>query len=590
MPGSSPRRRRPDPPSSSSARPGWALARWLLIALLVLFAVQAISAVRTKSATWDEVNYFGMGDYLLRNGRWDVPSAVIHPPLAYYLDSIPLLAAPLDRNVWNYPSTMRRDLAFLGAADSNRGQALLSSPANNDDRLLTLSRLMVVLQALLLGVFVYRFGSAAFGQSAGIAAAAFFAFCPNMLAHGALITPDMTVTVFFFVTVYSFRAALLGRRPRDFVLAGIYLGLALLSKFTAVLLIPIEAAMIVAAVVTRPRSEPQAGTTNDVRPAGRSDVAASVKTRVAHRTGTGRETHVQGTAAPAALAKWLIVSFACAALVFLAAYRFNPAPYFEGLSVQGLHGAEGHTGFLLGQLSKDGWWYYCLVAFVLKTPIPLFLCFVAALALLVRDVVVSRRLSFDAVSLWLPIVVVFAFFSIELRPIGLRYLLPAYPFIFVLAAGALLRFPASRYLSAVVLAWFVLSSALAWPHYLAYFNETIGADNRYQYLVDSNLDWGQDLKGLKQYMDSHGIDRINLSYFGLDSPARYGIRYDWLPSYELKNPNPRETIQLRRGEYVAISVTNLQGVYMQPPTMFRWLDRYTPIARIGHTIFIYRLE
>jgi 4-amino-4-deoxy-L-arabinose transferase-like glycosyltransferase len=558
---------------------------------LLLFAVQAISAVRTKSATWDEVNYFGMGDYLLRSGRWDVPSAVIHPPLAYYLDSVPLLVAPLDRSVWTYPSTMPRDRAFLGAADSNRGQALLSSPANRDDRLLTLSRVMVVLQALLLGFFVYRFGSAVYGETGGILAAAFFAFCPNMLAHGALITPDMTVTVFSFITVYYFRAALLDRRPGHFVIAGIFLGLALLSKFTAVLLIPVEAVMIAAAVVMRPQAGPQARPASEQRLAGRTAVAASaasVKTRSAKKTGAARDT--QETPGPAIPVRWLLASLACAALVFLAAYRFNPAPYFQGLSVQGLHGAEGHTGFLFGQLSKDGWWYYCLVAFVLKTPVPLLLCVVAALVLLARDGV-SGKVSFDAVALWLPVVVVFAFFSVELRSIGLRYVLPAYPFIFVLAAGALLRLPRPKYLCAVAFAWFVLSSALAWPHYLAYFNETIGgADNGYRYLVDSNLDWGQDLKGLKQYMDSHGLDRINLSYFGLDSPARYGIRYDWLPSYELKNPNPRETIQLRRAAYVAISVTNLQGVYMQPPTMFRWLDRYTPIARIGHTIFIYRLE
>ena len=87
------------------------------------------------------------------------------------------------------------------------------------------------------------------------------------------------------------------------------------------------------------------------------------------------------------------------------------------------------------------------------------------------------------------------------------------------------------------------------------------------------------------------IDRVYLSYFGSDSPARYGIAYDWLPSFELENPRPQDTsVNIRPKSYVAISVTNLQGVYMEPQTQFRWLDRLTPVARIGHSIFVYYIE
>ena len=187
---------------------------------------------------------------------------------------------------------------------------------------------------------------------------------------------------------------------------------------------------------------------------------------------------------------------------------------------------------------------------------------------------------------------IFAFFAVELRSIGLRYVLPVYPFVFVIASGAVKQLWRFRYVLIVLLAWYPVASFTVWPDYLAYFNELAGgADNGYRYLVDSNLDWGQDLKGLKRFMDSRGIDRIYLSYFGTDLPARYGIDYDWLPSYELKNPNPQTTtIDLKRKRYLAISVTNLQGVYIEPSTTFRWLDRYTPVARIGHSIFVYYLE
>jgi hypothetical protein len=442
--------------------------RVLVPLLLLLFAVQAVTSVTTKSATWDETDYFGTGDYLLRHWRWNVPSAVIHPPLAYYLDSLPILFAPVDRSVWTYAPESRAKAGFLGAADIDRGQALLSSPANAGDRLLTLSRVMVILQSLLLGYFVYRFGRALHGKWAGILALGLFALCPNMIAHGSLITPDMALAVFFFITIYYFRMALVDDRRTHYVLAGLALGLALLSKFPALLLLPIEVIVLAALALGRRR--------------------VSVK--------------------------WVGISWGCALLVLLIGYGFQATPYLQGITVQQSHGPEGHWAFLMGELSRDGWWYYGLVAFVLKTPIPL------------------------------------------------------------------------------PLLWYPVASATIWPDYLAYFNEFAGgADSGYRYLVDSNLDWGQDLKGLKRFMDDRGIDRVYLSYFGTDSPGRYGIQYDWLPSYELKNPDPsRTTIDLKRQRYLAISVTNLQGVYMEPYTMFRWLDRYTPVAKIGHSIFVYYLE
>jgi 4-amino-4-deoxy-L-arabinose transferase-like glycosyltransferase len=518
--------------------------RFVVPFLLLLFVAQAASGSLTKSATWDETNYFGMGDYLLRNGRWDVPSSVIHPPLAYYVDSLPLLASDLDRSVWTYSPGTTRGLAFLGAADIDRGQALLSSPANRGDRLLMLSRWMVMLQAVLLGYFVYRAGTAFFDWRAGILALAFFAGCPNMLANGAIITPDMTLTAFFFITVYYFRMALVSRERIYHVLAGVSLGLALLSKFPALLLFPIEVIIL------------------------------------AFLAGRGQRLQV----------KWLSISWACALMVFLIGYGFDPKPYVQGIEVQQLHGLTGHWSFLMGELSKEGWWYYCLAAFALKTPIPLLLLLAAGLFFVCARAA-RRAITIDDLVLWVPIAAVFLFFSVEHRSIGLRYVLPVYPFMFVIAGGAVWQLRKLRYVLLVPIIWYGAASYTIWPDYLAYFNEFVGgADNGYRYLVDSNLDWGQDLKGLKRFMESRGIDRIYLSYFGTDSPDRYGIQYDWLPSYTLKNRNPQPSVNIERKRYLAISVTNLQGVYMEPTTMYRWLDRFTPVARIGHSIFVYYLE
>jgi 4-amino-4-deoxy-L-arabinose transferase-like glycosyltransferase len=518
-------------------------ARVLVPILLLLFAAQAVTSSRTKSATWDETNYFGMGDYLLKERRWDVPSSVIHPPLAYYLNSIPLLWEDFDRRVWTNPPGAL-ELPFLGGADTDRGRAMLSSPANHGDRLLNRSRLMVILQAMLLGYAVYRVAAAMFGLAAGLLALAFFAFSPEMLSHGALITPDMTLTLFCFSTMALFHRSLVHNRRRDHVLAGISLGLALLSKFPALLLLPVEAVILV--VMSR-----------------------------------------QGRGVPI---RELLISWACALGVFLLAYGFDITPYFKGILVQGTQ-AGGHRSFLMGELSRDGWWYYVLASLMLKMPLPLILCFALGMWQIGAKSI-RRVITVDDLVLWLPVAAFLAFFCVSQRSIGLRYVLPIYPFVFVLAAGAVVQLRKATYIVIVPLVWYVAAAATAWPHYLAYFNELGGGSaNGYRNLVDSNLDWGQDLKGLKAFMDSRGIDRVYLSYFGSDSPERYGIAYDWLPSFELRNPDPQNTsMTIRPGSYVAISVTNLQGVYLEPQTMFRWLDRLTPVASIGHSILVYYVD
>jgi hypothetical protein len=141
-----------------------------------------------------------------------------------------------------------------------------------------------------------------------------------------------------------------------------------------------------------------------------------------------------------------------------------------------------------------------------------------------------------------------------------------------------------------LMTWYVGASCWIHPHYLAYFNELVGGpDNGYKYLVDSNLDWGQDLKGLAKYMRQHGISRINLSFFGSDSPERYGINYIRLPSYYLRGEEPNKPDIALRG-WVAISATNLQGAYFHNRDMFVWFRSRKPVAKIGYSIFLYNLD
>jgi hypothetical protein len=160
------------------------------------------------------------------------------------------------------------------------------------------------------------------------------------------------------------------------------------------------------------------------------------------------------------------------------------------------------------------------------------------------------------------------------------------------AAGRELLAARSR-AGAVVLGAVLLAGAVEYgrnyPDHLAFFNAFAGGpDHGAEYLVDSNLDWGQDLKPLKKWMDAHGVSHINLAYFGTAAPPYYGIDATLLPGSEYFKPGPLPQLP----GYVAISATVLSGVYLseQERTFYRSFRNRTPVATIGHSIVIYRVD
>jgi hypothetical protein len=178
--------------------------------------------------------------------------------------------------------------------------------------------------------------------------------------------------------------------------------------------------------------------------------------------------------------------------------------------------------------------------------------------------------------------------------VGLRYILPLYPLMILLAAKAVaecLRRKWSRVSFVALIAWQCIACAWSYPHYLAYFNEFVGGPrNGYRWLVDSNLDWGQDLKGLKRWMDDNGASHINLAYFGSADPGNYGIECTYLAG---SPPFAQEQIRKPRlPGLVAVSATHLQGVYLSGAerNFFRPLLTRKPDAVIGHSIHVYWVD
>ena len=283
-----------------------------------------------------------------------------------------------------------------------------------------------------------------------------------------------------------------------------------------------------------------------------------------------------------------------AALIIPGSYFFQGfSPWLDGLLEFFQHSQDGHAAFFLGEHSYDGWWNYFLVAFLIKTPVGSLILIVASIVFWRWGKALDSR---AAIFLLLPVVTFFLATTQAKVDIGLRHILPVYPFLFVLAARlATLQVGPGRLVHLLVgvpLILTAISSLRISPHQLAYFNEIVGGpDHGYRYLADSNLDWGQDLRGVKSYMEKEKLPIIYLSYFGTAPPAYYGILYQYVPgTWPLEWPLPADRVPTDAPRKIlAISANNLQELATFNDPLFRWLEARQPMTKIGYSIFVYDL-
>ena len=275
-----------------------------------------------------------------------------------------------------------------------------------------------------------------------------------------------------------------------------------------------------------------------------------------------------------------------------------PEPYLKSLDVLFLGDQPSEPAyFLAGRWSMHGWWYYHLVAFALKTTLPLLLTGLFATAAWLQ----GRSQGLRDYCVFIPMLSLFAANSIT-NPlnIGVRHALAAYPFLAV-AASPWLAKPIDRFLSgsrtiatslaavvsAGLLIWHVHGSFSVAPRYLQFFNELAGGpDNGHHWLIDSNIDWGQDLIRLAEYMRQANLSSVNLAYFGRVDPAVYGIKYSPLIENE---SHGRAVVSasflMGRPYWVWRRSGQLEWAHHLE---YAWLQKYQPVARVG-SMFVYDL-
>lgn len=562
---------------------------WLRVGILLAMFVLALTSLRDKSPTFDEQGFLTRGVAYLRGENRQL--RVGHP---LGLNAINSFLLSLDRQV----ALPTDDPSWQGTNFHRPSELFLWEIGNDVNRVMFQGRLPTIWLGMLMVALAGRWAwELTRREAAGVLALLFLALDPNILAHSRLATTDLGLAAAALLAGYAMWQ--FWKKPgwQRALLAGGTFGLLLNTKFTAGLFVPLFALVILIAVVDR--------------------------------WWTGRHEERSGFAAWRPLLMLVVCYPAAAFLVLWASYGFQvgtlpdslpvatqlggttwPAShYLEQLLDIGGRMQKSTPAFLLGEYSDSGWWYYFPVTFVLKTPVAALILLAWALTRLIlcwlkRLQLTQCLTTVDVAALLVPAAGYFIFALTTDINLGFRHLLPIVPFLSVFTAamlsglGALTakRRPVPRLGRLALLTLVVTLAAatlLTYPHFLAYFNVLAGGpDKGWQALVDSNIDWGQDLAGLQTWTEEYDKQKVYLSYFGEARPEYYGIGYVGLDSFppRLMNPqaNPLHPSAPAPGTY-AISATTLQGVHFEDHDEFAWFRSREPEDKIGYSIFIYEV-
>lgn len=534
---------------------------WNRVVAGVVALVAAALAVRAAThfpQTYDEAAHIAAGLEWLQTGRYQYDPQ--HPPLARIAVALgPALAGAHlhhQRTVWE------------------EGNAILVA-GGHYARTLTLARLGVVPFFLLLLAVTWMWARRLDGEGAAALAVLLVGSTPQLLAHAGLATTDLPVAATVCAALYTF-SRWLDHPTRGSTLAfALALGAALVTKLSSLPFLGFGIPLIAA---TRWALGRQHATGRAADPPG-PDAAAPA---------------ARGKPEPFPPVRFALAGALGAALVVWATYRFHvvlargvlpvPAPEFlGGLRQLVEHNRGGHSAYLFGRVSDSGWWYYPLVALAVKTPLPLLTLTVVAVAVTWRERTApgAWRLAAPLVAA-AGIIVTAMLASID---IGIRHILPIYPLLAVAGAVSATRLwhqareaAAPRTLTRAALAALVAGQAAstlrAYPDFLARFNALAGREPD-RILVDSNLDWGQDLRRLADTLAAHRVSSVTLFYFGTTPVGALRLA----DTVRLGGTAPATG-------WVAVSRTYLRGVYADCAT---WLRSHRPIARIGHSMLLYRI-
>ena len=547
--------RPPAVPPAASVWPGWLLGPCAAGAILLVFWAAMLMSLRSKSLTADEpghavagYSYWRFGDYRLDPENGNLPQRWM---------ALPLLAGNHAFSPANSGAWLLSDMGTLGEEWFNR-------MGNDTAGMAFRGRAMCGLMAVALGALVWWWSRRLFGPAGGMVSLLLFVLDPTILANGALMTSDTACALAFLASAAGLWAVLRRVTVPRLLLSGLAMGGLFAAKMSGILIVPIALILALVRVFSGPAVDWDIGGLR--RLAGwRPRAAAVFAVAAAHAAvvfcviwglygfryqafavdavpGSRLEhdwTELLGpSGAPGRPA-------AARAFEFLRGHRVLPEAYLYG-QAHVWRFSRQRSAFLDGRFSVTGWRWFFPYAFLVKTPLPVF-GVIALAALACR-----RRPLYGLAPLATLFCVYWAVAIASALNIGHRHILPTYPPLFVFCGASALwlgpsalpagtgraRWPGLALLG--LIAALAGGTAFCFPNYIAYFNAIAGGTaNGYRRLVDSSLDWGQDLPDLRRYIENHpGEGPAYLSYFGIASPDAYGIPAKYLYSVRGQDVTP----------------------------------------------------
>jgi hypothetical protein len=530
-------------------------------------------------------------------GRFDLYP--VNPPLVRLVAALPPMAFGSNSNWKSFEE-----------GPAARSEVLIGNDfiAANGERsfwLFTIARWACIPFSLLGGLICFHWAKELYGPISGLLAMTLWCFCPNVLGHGQLITPDVAGTALGLTACYTFWHWLQRPTWRQTILTGIVLGLSELAKTTLIVFFPLWPVMW---VIHRWHQRKTMMLQDWLREAGMLAIRMLIGIYMINLgylfegsftplgdfqfvsqmlSGVGTREQLPGMGANRFTGTWL-------------ARIPVPLPkhYVRGIDLQKKDfESYGQPSYLRGHWRDHGWWYYYLYALGVKVPLGTWLLvLLAACAQLFVALAARWR---DEFVLLCPAIVILVFVSSQTGfSEHMRYVLPAFPFVFVWIGRIAPTFHKQHWkvatIASLALTWSIGSSLWYYPHSLSYFNELVGGPKGGPaHLIHSNVDWGQDLLNFKRWLDENPEARpLKLAYFGNFDPIHAGIEY--------RAPEPiRDGAKIPPGWY-AISVNLVRGLPCQvykgggskgylPQDALAPFQQIEPVAMAGYSIYIYHV-
>lgn len=552
--------------------------------LLIVLSLQLFFSVRRESQTWDEGNHIFTGYRSWTHGDYGLNPE--HPPLVKLLATAPLL--------WLRPKSPALEERFFKEDAFLRGKELLYQ--NDPEKILARTRAAAAILTLLTALVVFLGTREMFGTGAAFIALVLIAFDPNLLAHGALITTDVGLACFMLLSVYMFYRFVKAPSALRLIAAGAAVGLVLAAKHTGLLVLPILFLLAVCEIVRNifaPNRERV--TRHALKLFGSLALIALIGFLILWSTYRFRyDARPGGLTLNPPLVEYVkgLKPYEAWPISTAARWHILPESYLYGLVDVKLT-ANYYTSYLLGKVYAHNVWFYFPVAFLIKSTLGVLALFLLSLA-----VIAARRLNHWREIVFLVVPVIF-YLIVALTVgmnIGVRHILVVYVFLYVLIGGAMWALLRNNrkwsYAVGVLLLAHAASSVIAFPNYIPYSNELWGGPSQTnKYLTDSNSDWGQQLKTVKQYLDQRGVKECWFLYFaeGVAEPSYYGIPCKPLPTIStLWLKVPIDVPSSINGP-VLISASNLSSVEFGPGSLdpYGQFKSLKPTAMIDCGVFVF---